>query len=218
MRHGQHIRCQGVACIAFAAPRKRTVQKRTQGFAAPRKGTGFAAYQQRRLLRGFDIGSDQQAPPAGIHAQHTGNGIGLLRLQAGRRMQHRETHAIPIPGIARAARGLRYRHCPQRMIRRQRRAQQTHPQAGQHRCRAARMVVVGVADNHFIEPPHTHRPQVGRDDAVAAVRLGGISRTGIKQQIMRRGLYMNRQSLSDIQHDDFGFSNRWTWRGDGQQR
>ena len=80
------------------------------------------------------------------------------------------------------------------------------------------MILVGMTDHQGIEATHADRPQIGRDDPVAAVRLGRECRSGIEQQVVSGSLDMDRQPLPDIEHRDLRGTGHRAWRLNCQQR
>ncbi len=124
-------------------------------------------------------------------------------------MQDFERDAVPFPPLAGVAvlslRRPRRRGCgDDGMIVRKRRDEPRHRHDSKNRQRAARVIGVGVTYDERVELGGSRGAQERDDDTPA--RIGGISiaRTGIVEERMLRGGDQNRESLSDVEHDDAG--------------
>ncbi len=128
-------------------------------------------------------------------------------------MQDSQGHAVPAPGLARVA--LRERQVAARGLATQ--AQRIGEGRRDSR-RAARMVVVTVADHEHVEPVETDRVQGRQHRRIAEIETGRIARPRVVQQRMVAGPDQHRESLADIDDTRLETAIGGSWQMRTQQR
>ena len=148
----------------------------------------------RRFHLRTDVAGQQHPPAASLHQQHAG-AVVVAVAAAGRRAQHAEAHAIPLPrlsgrallhgqahagGFAGQPACLRKRLC--------------------NRLRATGVIIVAMADHQRIHARQAQRMDGRQHHGLAEVETGGIARTGvIDQQVIVRA-HQHRQPLPHVEH------------------
>ena len=180
----------------------------------------FGLSQQSLLLRALNIARQQHAAAPVGNAQHTRQGIRFGRALAHRRVirdpwvQKRELHAIPFPALPGFATGQRCQ--PGQGLRNIHRGQHLRgTQQAQHRCRAAGVVAVAVAEHQPIQA-HALGLQQRHQHPVARITVQTIARPAVVKQGVVRGLHQHRIALPDVSRQQREFA-RWRTRGLPQQ-
>ena len=115
-------------------------------------------------------------------------------------MQDAEAHAVPFPGLPGAA-----RRDPGRVAA-GRRQQRRHRERLRHRCPAAGVVVVAMAEHGRIQPAHAQRVQGRHHRTFAGIEAVPHRRPHVVQQAVARGPHQDRQPLPDIDHHQLHFA------------
>ncbi len=171
------------------------------------------AREELLLVAGLDVRGQENAARRVFQAQHAAHVVGLAalaRVVGGVGVEHREAHAIPLPGLAgHAALTLQFG---------QRAEQAADRQGFADRHQATRMILVAMGDDQRVEAVDTGGAQVGDDDALPGVRLGAVQWPGVVEQRVPGGAYDHRQPLPDVEHIDPGVAGHRSWGRPEQRR
>ena len=117
-----------------------------------------------------------------------------------RRMQPGELHAIPFPALPGGTGQPVANRAVGQQFRRHRGHQPAGGHRGQHRARAADVIVVVVRHRQHIEMVDAFPAQVRHDDTVAAVGLRAPHRPGVVQQRMVLRARQHGKALAHVEH------------------
>ena len=146
---------------------------------------------ERQFAGLFDIAGQQYPATRRIDTQHAGARVvahaGLH--VAITRVQHRETHAVPLPVLAGATGVVTVGATSPAYV-----------ELLSDRLGAAHMVVIAMADHQLIDGGPPYMAQIGHHERIAGIEPRAISRPGVVDERMAPGPDHNGQPLPHVQH------------------